>query len=140
MHSFSRNKPDERAACNPDRRKRRGPGEEGGRKENREGTFCKNAPPRASPPKTLVWLAVTRPSSLMWTKGTHSENSDSVASQGVGAPVHDRSAHSQFTVRILEFLPEGPGTGFLHKKRVPGFFVGSEAGSRNFPSPWLSAS
>jgi hypothetical protein len=23
-------------------------------------------------------------------------------------------------LEILEFLPEGPGTGFLHKKRVPG--------------------
>ncbi len=25
----------------------------------------------------------------------------------------------QLTVKILEFLPEGSGTGFLHKKRVP---------------------
>jgi hypothetical protein len=28
----------------------------------------------------------------------------------------------QLTVKILEFLPEGSGTGFLHKKRVPEIF------------------
>ena len=27
------------------------------------------------------------------------------------------------TVKILEFWPEGPGTGFLHKKRVPGILL-----------------
>gem|GEM_PF-6435520 len=33
-----------------------------------------------------------------------------------------QTAHSQLTVKILEFLPEGSGTGFLHKKRVPETF------------------
>ncbi len=35
------------------------------------------------------------------------------------APAHDKSVRCQLTVKILEFLPEGSGTGFLHKKRVP---------------------
>jgi hypothetical protein len=35
---------------------------------------------------------------------------------------HDKSVHFQLTMKILEFLPEGSGTGFLHKKRVPEIF------------------
>jgi hypothetical protein len=31
---------------------------------------------------------------------------------------------------ILEFLPEGPGTGFLHKKRVPGGLLSAPIHSR----------
>ena len=31
---------------------------------------------------------------------------------------------------ILEFLPEGPGTGFLQKKRVPGGLLGAPDGPR----------
>ena len=37
------------------------------------------------------------------------------------------SAHP--TTNILEFLPEGPGTGFLHKKRVPGGLLSAPADS-----------
>ncbi len=50
-----------------------------------------------------------------------SENSHSVASQ-LDAPAHDKWEGFQFTLKILEFLPEGSGTGFLHKKRVPEIF------------------
>ncbi len=32
---------------------------------------------------------------------------------------HDKLAHHPFTLKRLEFLREGSGTGFLHKKRVP---------------------
>ncbi len=38
------------------------------------------------------------------------------------ACAHDKSVHFQLTLKILEFLPEGSGTGFLHKKRVPEIF------------------
>jgi hypothetical protein len=40
----------------------------------------------------------------------------------IGAPAHDKWVRFQLTVKILEFLPEGSGTGFLHKKRVPDIF------------------
>ena len=40
----------------------------------------------------------------------------------IGAPAHDKWVRFQLTLKILEFLPEGSGTGFLHKKRVPEIF------------------
>jgi hypothetical protein len=40
----------------------------------------------------------------------------------IGTPAHVKSIRFQLTVKIWEFLPEGSGTGFLHKKRVPDIF------------------
>ncbi|MGO9121267.1 MAG: hypothetical protein ACLQPD_27110 [Desulfomonilaceae bacterium] len=42
-------------------------------------------------------------------------------------PTLQDSAHP--ITSILEFLPEGPGTGFLHKKRVPGGLLSAPADS-----------
>ena len=66
-----------------------------------------------------------------------------------GWPLPKDCTQLRYTASHMEFLPEEPGTGFLHKKRVPGLFYCSEAGppavfhslpllvpiTRGYPSP-----
>ena len=76
-------------------------------------TLHVGATPGPHPPqKTPKWLAVA---------SAQVYGATGVADL-VGVP-HSTIGNSQATVKILEFLPEGSGTGFLHKKRVPETFL-----------------